>query len=45
MRNAVHLAESLPGSDRLIAADQEEEGYSGALVAEGNFYDPSEGYG
>ena len=42
IRGAVHLAGSLTGSEGLSTVAQEEDGYRGALVAEGGFYDLSE---
>ena len=42
---AVHLAESISGSDERSAQRSQENQYEGAFVAEGDFIEPSEGYG
>ena len=44
-RAAVHLADSLSGSEGRSAQGSNENYYEGALVAEGDFSEPSEGYG
>ena len=44
-RAAVHLADSISGSDERSAQRSDENVYEGALVAKGGFIEPSEGYG